>query len=83
MYDYLNEKSIPYKKTGKLVVAVEERELEGLNLIYEKGIKNGVKDLKLIDKDEMSKIEPNCVGLKAIFSPHTGNFFTLFFFFLI
>lgn len=72
MYDYLKEKSIPFKKCGKLIVAVEERELDGLNTLYEKGTKNGVKDLKLIDKDEITKIEPNCVGLKAIHSPHTG-----------
>lgn len=72
MYAYLKEKSIPFQKCGKLIVAVEERELDGLNKLYEKGVQNGVKDLRLIDKDEISKIEPNCVGLKAIHSPHTG-----------
>lgn len=72
MYDYLNKKGLPYKKCGKLIVAVEEHELEGLNKLFEKGTQNGVQDLKLIGKDEICKIEPNCVGLKAIHSPHTG-----------
>ena len=72
MYDYLKAKNIPFKKCGKLIVAVEEHELDGLAKLYEKGTKNGVPDLRLIDKEEISKIEPNCVGLKAIHSPHTG-----------
>ena len=72
MYDYLKAKNIPFRECGKLIVAVEEQELDGLQKLYEKGTKNGVRDLRLIDKEEIAKIEPNCVGLRAIHSPHTG-----------
>lgn len=72
MYEYLKKKNIPYKECGKLIVAVDESELDGLNKLYEKGQKNGVPDLRLIGPEEITKIEPNCVGLKAIHSPHTG-----------
>lgn len=72
MYDYVKKNKINYKECGKLIVAIEDKELDTLNELYERGKNNGVKDLKLIDKEEISKIEPNCVGLKAIYSPHTG-----------
>ena len=47
-YKYFDEKNIPYKKCGKLVVAVEEQEL------------NNVPDLMLIDGHQIKEIEPNC-----------------------
>ena len=31
-----------------------------------------VKDVRMIDADEIVRIEPNCRGLRAIHSPHTG-----------
>ncbi|KAL9699250.1 hypothetical protein quinque_002691 [Culex quinquefasciatus] len=56
-YKYLDEKNIPYKKVGKLIVATNDVEVERLNLVDAKRIK---------------EIEPYCQGLKAIWSPHTG-----------
>lgn len=32
MYEYLDEKKIPYKKCGKLIVATDETEIEQLNV---------------------------------------------------
>lgn len=71
-YEYCDSKNIPYKKVGKLIVAVQESELERLDELYDRGIKNGVKDLKLVEQNEIKDYEPNCTGLKAIWSPHTG-----------
>ena len=71
-YDYCNKKKIPYKKVGKLIVAVNDEEIERLEELYDRGIKNGVKDMVLVEQKEICKYEPKCVGLKAIWSPHTG-----------
>ncbi|RWS17545.1 l-2-hydroxyglutarate dehydrogenase-like protein [Dinothrombium tinctorium] len=71
-YKYCDEKNIPYKKCGKLIVAVEEKEIPTLENLYNRGVLNGVKDLKLLNADEIQSYEPNCRGLKAIWSPHTG-----------
>lgn len=71
-YDYCDEKKIPYKKVGKLIVAVDHEEVDRLNELFDRGIKNGVKDMVLVEANEISKYEPKCVGLKAIWSPHTG-----------
>lgn len=40
--------------------------------LYERGLKNQVRDLKLIDGKEIKEIEPYCRGTMAIHSPHTG-----------
>lgn len=40
--------------------------------LYDRGLKNNVPDMKLIDGDKIKEIEPFCKGLKAIHSPHTG-----------
>ncbi|XP_054154225.1 L-2-hydroxyglutarate dehydrogenase, mitochondrial-like [Oppia nitens] len=71
-YDYCDQKKIPYKKVGKLIVAVNHEEVDRLNELYQRGLQNGVKDMILVQQNDIQKYEPNCVGLKAIWSPHTG-----------
>lgn len=65
-YQYCDEHKIPYKKCGKLIVAVEPDEVSRLEELYERGCQNGVKDLKFVAPNEIGKYEPNCVGVKAI-----------------
>ncbi|XP_044732474.1 L-2-hydroxyglutarate dehydrogenase, mitochondrial [Chrysoperla carnea] len=72
IYDYLDKNNIPYKKCGKLVVATRKDELETLQNLYSRSLENGVPDVRLIDGKEISAIEPHCLGLKAVHSPHTG-----------
>jgi 2-hydroxyglutarate dehydrogenase len=71
-YAYFEERGIPYKKVGKLIVAVDDSEVERLNVLYQRGLDNGVRDLQLIDGERIPEIEPHCRGKKAILSPHTG-----------
>ncbi|EDO34943.1 predicted protein [Nematostella vectensis] len=71
-YQYCDEHNIPYKKCGKLIVAVEDKEIPLLNNLYERGKKNGVKDLTMVDKRGIKEIEPHCEGMFAIVSPNTG-----------
>lgn len=71
-YKYLDAKGIPYKKCGKLIVATDDLEVSRLVDLQERGLKNNVPDLKLIEGDEIQEIEPYCRGVKALWSPHTG-----------
>ncbi|XP_022109990.1 L-2-hydroxyglutarate dehydrogenase, mitochondrial-like isoform X1 [Acanthaster planci] len=71
-YKYCDENNIPYKKCGKLIVALEPEELPRLEALYERGQKNNVKDMRVIGPEEIREMEPHCRGLKAISSPHTG-----------
>lgn len=71
-YAYCKSKGIPFKKCGKLIVAIDEEEVPRLLNLYERGKENGARDLKLLDKHELKDVEPNCEGVRAIHSPHTG-----------
>ena len=44
---YCDDKNIPYKMVGKLIVATEESELGRLQELYERGRQNGIDDLEI------------------------------------
>lgn len=50
---------VPYKKNGALVVAFSKEEETKLHDLLQQGIENGVEKLRIIDREELHKIEPN------------------------
>ena len=73
LLNFANKYSIPYEITGKLIVATEESHLEALETLFSYGLENGLTDLKLIDSEEILKIEPYCTkAIKALFVPQAG-----------
>ncbi|XP_066281978.1 L-2-hydroxyglutarate dehydrogenase, mitochondrial-like isoform X1 [Branchiostoma lanceolatum] len=71
-YKYCDDNNIPYKKCGKLIVAVDQEEVPRLEKLYERGQQNGVKGLRLVGAEEIREMEPHCRGVKALDSPNTG-----------
>ena len=71
-WQYCDEKNIPYKQVGKLIVATEASELARLQDLWERGLANGVEGLEMLDAAAIQEREPHCRGIKAIFSPVTG-----------
>jgi (S)-2-hydroxyglutarate dehydrogenase len=63
---------IPVVRNGKLVVAVDERELPALAALTERAQANGVPELRTLDRDELREIEPHVAGVRALHSPTTG-----------
>jgi len=53
-------------------VATNPDQVKILDDLFDRGTKNQVPDLRLVDSNQIKEIEPNCVGIKAIHSPHTG-----------
>lgn len=49
----------PFKRNGSLVVCMHKEDLPGLQTLYDRGIKNGVKDLRILSKEEVLAMEPN------------------------
>lgn len=47
-----------YEQRGTLVVAQSEEELDGLHELYERGKALGVKGLRLVDAEELHRLEP-------------------------
>jgi len=72
MWAYCEEKDIPYEACGKVIVAIKENELPGLQKLYERGVANGVPGVEVIGPERLKELEPHCVGLKAVYSPKTG-----------
>ncbi|XP_051252006.1 L-2-hydroxyglutarate dehydrogenase, mitochondrial [Dicentrarchus labrax] len=71
-YEYCEKKGLPYKKCGKLIVAVEQEEIPRLKALYERGMKNNVRDLSIVDAKGIRDREPYCRGIMALDSPYTG-----------
>ncbi|KAM6912202.1 L-2-hydroxyglutarate dehydrogenase, mitochondrial, partial [Xenentodon cancila] len=71
-YDYCEKKGIPYKRCGKLIVAVEQEEIPRLKALYKRGMKNNVRDLSVVDARGIREREPYCRGIMALDSPSTG-----------
>ncbi|MBR0456150.1 MAG: NAD(P)/FAD-dependent oxidoreductase [Firmicutes bacterium] len=68
------ELDIPYKKTGKLLVAFDETDMNALHEIMRQGIRNGCEGLRLVDADEMEKLAPGIGGIGGMYSPETAVF---------
>ncbi|XP_028995228.1 L-2-hydroxyglutarate dehydrogenase, mitochondrial [Betta splendens] len=71
-YEYCEKKGLPYKRCGKLIVAVEQEEIPRLKSLYERGMQNNVRDLSIIDAKGIREREPYCRGIMALDSPYTG-----------
>jgi L-2-hydroxyglutarate oxidase len=71
MQGFCDTEGIAYELCGKVIVAVDESELERLHTLYERGKANGI-DCKFIDRAELAEIEPHAAGLKAIHIAETG-----------
>ena len=68
------ELDVPYKKTGKLLVAFNDQEMETLARMVAQGEANGCKGLKLIGRDELTAMAPGVGGVGAMLSPNTAIF---------
>lgn len=53
------ELDIPFKRNGSLVVCTKEQDPEGLQVLMERGKKNGVPGLQILDREALIKKEPN------------------------
>uniref|UniRef100_A0A3P8SMM1 L-2-hydroxyglutarate dehydrogenase, mitochondrial n=1 Tax=Amphiprion percula TaxID=161767 RepID=A0A3P8SMM1_AMPPE len=71
-YEYCEKKGLPYKRCGKLIVAVEQEEIPRLKALYERGLQNNVRDLSIVDAKGIREREPYCRGIMALDSPYTG-----------
>ncbi|KHD36068.1 FAD-dependent oxidoreductase [Clostridium acetobutylicum] len=53
------ELSVPFKRNGSLVLAFDKEDMFKVKHLYENGSKLGVKGLKILNRDEVLKMEPN------------------------
>lgn len=66
------EHEIPLQTRGKLVVALDESELDRLTELKRRGTENGIADLQELDGTELREIEPHAHGIRALHVPESG-----------
>jgi (S)-2-hydroxyglutarate dehydrogenase len=72
LYEYCEARGIRTERTGKLIVATSEGELDRLHELERRGVENGVPGLRRVGPEEIRQLEPHAVGIAALHSPSTG-----------
>lgn len=64
----------PFKRNGSLVICRDIEDLPNLHALLERGVKNGVKDLRIISREELVEMEPNISddAVAALYAPTGG-----------
>ena len=69
---FCDERGVPYHLCGKVVVALDESQLPGLEKLFRRGNANGVEGLEIVGPERLRELEPHAAGIRAIHSPNTG-----------
>lgn len=72
LLDFCDQNQIPYELCGKIVVATSKSELPQLDMLYERGVQNGLTGIEKLDEARIKEREPNCSGISGLFVPQTG-----------
>jgi len=62
---FCGEHGIRHELCGKLIVAVDENEIAGLEAIFHRGKENGV-NCQMIPREALREREPHCAGVRAV-----------------
>lgn len=74
MTDLCSDLDIPFKRIGSLVVCTDESQRSGIEELYQRGLANGVPDLKILSREEVIELEPNISDsvVCALYAPTAG-----------
>lgn len=64
----------PFKKNGSLVVCLSEEDMPKLQALYDRGVANGVPELRILNREELRAMEPNISddAYAALYAPTAG-----------
>ena len=71
-YEFCAKHHVPFRHTGKLVVAASAPEEADLEALFRHGTENGVEGLRIVGPKEIRAREPHIAGIAAIEVPSTG-----------
>jgi 2-hydroxyglutarate dehydrogenase len=69
---YCEERGIPARRDGKLIVAIAPDERPRLDELERRGRANGVPGLRRLRPEEIAEVEPHVRGVDALHSPATA-----------
>ena len=74
MYEWAKDLNFGVIPVGSLVVCVSEESRAGLQELLERGLTNGVPDLRIVEREELQAMEPNISdeAVAALYAPTGG-----------
>ncbi len=74
MEDVCRELGVEYKRNGSLVVGFNDEDRAVIENLLQRGIKNGVSELRILEQDELRTLEPNISDnvICALYAPTAG-----------
>ena len=74
MGDLARELDFPFERRGSLVLCLNEEEMPELQALYDRGVENGVKDMRILTAEEVLAMEPNVADnvYAALYAPTAG-----------
>ena len=72
LIEFAERCGVPYRLTGKLVVATEAAEVTAIERLWARAQANGVPGVRLVDGAQARTMEPSLRAEAALYSPGTG-----------
>jgi len=72
LYVFCAAHGIAHERCGKVVVAVDERELPALDELERRGRANGLQGLERLDAAQVREREPHAAAVAGLYVPQTG-----------
>ncbi len=71
MEQITEELGVKFIRNGSLVIGFNDEDKQTINELFERGNQNGVKDLRILNQDELKKLEPNISdnAICALYAP--------------
>ncbi len=72
LYEFCDKNQIDYQRVGKLIFINDISSMNDLENLLRNGTENGLKEIRLLNKGELIKMEPNLTAHSALFIESTG-----------
>lgn len=72
LLQFCQNNDIPHRITGKLIVATNTAEEQQLPILLDRAEQNGLQGVRLVDTNEINKIEPAIQAKSGLWVPQTG-----------
>jgi L-2-hydroxyglutarate oxidase len=72
LVQFCHEEGVPFELCGKIIVATDQTQLPLLENLFNRGLQNGLDQIRKISQAEIREHEPHVNGLAGIHVPYTG-----------
>lgn len=79
LYEFCQKYHVPYKKTGKLMVATNDEQENILETYLKRSVENGLQEVEIISGKDAKRLEPCIDAQAALYVPQSGVFDASFF----